>query len=1123
MRIVSAPGAATPEQLLRRFRETRDPAALGALYDATAPDLLRVALAIAPDAPSAENALQETFLALLEHPESWDSARPVMPWLLGILHRQVGKVRRDAARVPDPLRVAPPLAVDDPAATAASRDEQLRVRAAIDELPEPYRAVALMRWQHGLDPADIANLRREPPGTTRSLLSRALEKLRDRLGGGALAIFGVPGTKGIGGIRRVLMSKAAAATATATATGTTIGVGGAIVMKKLVAAALAVVLLAGGTWWTVSRLSEAKDEAKVVAESAPAPPPVAPPPERKRTHVPDVVAAPPADELPPPVDLDRCDRDLDLFGKVTDEDGKDVAGASVATIAHPWRRFPAPGRDTGAVSETGPKTRTARDGSFALRLPRGALVDLRVAAEGFGEIVRRDCQAGERVAITLRRGSTLEVSTVDGADVPLGGVPLTIDTVGPDRSYSQHFERVTDASGRASVTGVAAGTLFVLADPPDLGAEWQSVNVPDRGTTTVRLVLTPGRTVRGRVTDATRGEPIAGARVGSRLNARSVATDDDGGFEFRGWTGKSERELVASASGYVAAIRPVPDSGDLDFALAAGDAVVGRVVRADGVAVAGALIAVNGRGSSSRERDDLAGQAGADGRFEITGLRHESGHTLTVCAPGAGKTLLAFGPASEPRGRIDLGDVVLPAARCIEGVAEDGEGRPVANASVSLNGPTVERAGGPQDPRPTTVSTYEFRRTDDLGRFRFPDLAPGTFTLSVSVPDAPQSSPVRVVLPADRDVLDARVRLMGSRSITLLVVDDDGSPIAGAGVQVNALSGVAGIVGLNGRSGADGRATFRGLPVAGTTFFVSAPALPVLDTTTGPIVPEGREVRVVLHRAALIRGFLRTGDGTPAPDLHVKAKLASDGSDAGYGWGDKTGAFSIKVPVGRSVDLFVDGTQTEETAAGTRSRATGFRGSLRGVSGPAEGVEIVLVHEEIVRDRTLVVVVQDSSGAPVSGFEVDVHESPKSVRARTDEQGRARLEGLPNFRVHVWLSDGLALERPRPLDIPPAGFDVVPAGQEILVKYRAGTAIRGRVVDASGSPVPRPFVRVSAEGRSYSLRCGADGRFVTGGLPDLPMQLEADGYVGKTECVGVAAGVVPGDAEVTITVAPKAK
>src|SRR5262249_6488319 len=142
---------------------------------------------------------------------------------------------------------------DDPSAAAISREEMERARAAIDELPEPYRAVAVLRWRHGLDPADIADVRGEPPGTTRSLLSRALEQLRDRLGGAALRLFGRPATRGLDGSRRVVMKKATAVAAS----GTAATAAGAFAMKKLVAACLLVVLLAGGTWWTVAKLGEA--------------------------------------------------------------------------------------------------------------------------------------------------------------------------------------------------------------------------------------------------------------------------------------------------------------------------------------------------------------------------------------------------------------------------------------------------------------------------------------------------------------------------------------------------------------------------------------------------------------------------------------------------------------------------------------------------------------------------------------------------------------------------------------------------------------------------------------------------------------------------------------------------
>ena len=57
------PRAPSLEALMARFRETGDPGALGALFDATAPGLFGLALTLLPDLASAEDALQETFLA----------------------------------------------------------------------------------------------------------------------------------------------------------------------------------------------------------------------------------------------------------------------------------------------------------------------------------------------------------------------------------------------------------------------------------------------------------------------------------------------------------------------------------------------------------------------------------------------------------------------------------------------------------------------------------------------------------------------------------------------------------------------------------------------------------------------------------------------------------------------------------------------------------------------------------------------------------------------------------------------------------------------------------------------------------------------------------------------------
>lgn len=78
-------------------------------------------------------------------------------------------------RRPEPARVEDEL----------ERSEDLaRVLAALRELPEPYREVIALKYLEGLDGKTMALLLGEPEGTVRNRLFRALEKLRERLGGG---------------------------------------------------------------------------------------------------------------------------------------------------------------------------------------------------------------------------------------------------------------------------------------------------------------------------------------------------------------------------------------------------------------------------------------------------------------------------------------------------------------------------------------------------------------------------------------------------------------------------------------------------------------------------------------------------------------------------------------------------------------------------------------------------------------------------------------------------------------------------------------------------------------------------------------------------------------------------
>ncbi|NUN52946.1 MAG: sigma-70 family RNA polymerase sigma factor, partial [Planctomycetaceae bacterium] len=184
MELVPPAGGDTPEALLARWRGGGDAAALAALFDATAPDLFRIALATAPDPATAEDALQETFLALMEAAPRVDLSRPLVPFLVGILRHKVEKGRARNRRIPDPARLPDPdLRVEDPVRAAERSEEAEKVRRAILALPEAYRQAALLRWTHGLEPAEIAEVLGKPPGTVWSLLSRARERLKRSLAG----------------------------------------------------------------------------------------------------------------------------------------------------------------------------------------------------------------------------------------------------------------------------------------------------------------------------------------------------------------------------------------------------------------------------------------------------------------------------------------------------------------------------------------------------------------------------------------------------------------------------------------------------------------------------------------------------------------------------------------------------------------------------------------------------------------------------------------------------------------------------------------------------------------------------------------------------------------------------
>src|SRR5688572_16753621 len=222
------------DRLFARWCRSGDAEALGALFDATAPRLLRLAIHLVGDAAEAEDLVQATFLTALEQRTSVDVSRPVLPWLTGVLAHKAQQQRRRAARVPDPERLAA-RAVEDPSAPLERRELDGEVARAVDGLGEPYRQVLLLRLRHGMELADIAHVLERDPGTVRVQLHRGLEKLRAALPAAlaSLAVVAWTAPRGLAALRAQVLEQAA----TAAAVPSSLVVGGALVSKKIVVSA----------------------------------------------------------------------------------------------------------------------------------------------------------------------------------------------------------------------------------------------------------------------------------------------------------------------------------------------------------------------------------------------------------------------------------------------------------------------------------------------------------------------------------------------------------------------------------------------------------------------------------------------------------------------------------------------------------------------------------------------------------------------------------------------------------------------------------------------------------------------------------------------------------------------
>jgi RNA polymerase sigma-70 factor (sigma-E family) len=156
---------------------------LRALYDAHWRYLVRLATLLVDDVASAEDVVQDAFVALHRRSAALRDPDAALAYLRASvlnLSRSVLR-RRQVAR--KHLRVAEPEATAGADHDVLLRDEHRAALAAVRALPRHQREVLILRYWSGLSEREIAQTLDISPGSVKSAASRGMATLARVLGG----------------------------------------------------------------------------------------------------------------------------------------------------------------------------------------------------------------------------------------------------------------------------------------------------------------------------------------------------------------------------------------------------------------------------------------------------------------------------------------------------------------------------------------------------------------------------------------------------------------------------------------------------------------------------------------------------------------------------------------------------------------------------------------------------------------------------------------------------------------------------------------------------------------------------------------------------------------------------
>jgi RNA polymerase sigma-70 factor (ECF subfamily) len=198
---MTSPGAARQDDdlVLARRIGARDDRAFEAVMRAHNRMLFRIARSILKDDAEAEDALQDAYLAGYRNIASFRGGAKLSTWLARIVINEAYARLRKRSRSASVIPLEPAVRSDDSGGSRSEEDimadetlerpEAAAVRAElrrmlerrIDELPEQFRTVFVMREVEELSVEETAACLELPPATVRTRAFRARALLRDAL------------------------------------------------------------------------------------------------------------------------------------------------------------------------------------------------------------------------------------------------------------------------------------------------------------------------------------------------------------------------------------------------------------------------------------------------------------------------------------------------------------------------------------------------------------------------------------------------------------------------------------------------------------------------------------------------------------------------------------------------------------------------------------------------------------------------------------------------------------------------------------------------------------------------------------------------------------------------------